>query len=161
MPKKPNETATPETPVPKPKKPRAESPETVAMRALRERRQLQERLDKERERHTARVAELLGAISAHATKCQQLPDKARSMVEQFQPEHAPGEPRFFLMNVEEARAAGHIETEYSDDWRTVLLERVPSGGIRQVGVDGGEPEDQTFTRDWSWVVGELNRVAGE
>lgn len=24
--------------------------------------------------------------------------------------------------------------------------------------DGGEPEDQTFDRDWGWVEGELNKA---
>jgi|GEM_PF-1947966 hypothetical protein len=28
-----------------------------------------------------------------------------------------------------------------------------------VGFDGGEPEDQTFTRDWSWVVDALESLA--
>lgn len=30
-----------------------------------------------------------------------------------------------------------------------------------VGTDGGEPEDQTFVRDWRWVAVELNRLARE
>ena len=30
--------------------------------------------------------------------------------------------------------------------------------IKLVGTDGGEPEDQTLTRDWSWVVVALNRA---
>jgi hypothetical protein len=30
-----------------------------------------------------------------------------------------------------------------------------------VGSDGGEPEDQTLNRDWSWVVPLLNRLAAE
>lgn len=25
-----------------------------------------------------------------------------------------------------------------------------------IGTDGGEPEDNTLNRDWSWVVGALN-----
>ena len=28
-----------------------------------------------------------------------------------------------------------------------------------IGNDGGEPEDQTLNRDWSWVVGALNKAA--
>lgn len=32
---------------------------------------------------------------------------------------------------------------------------------RLLGTDCGEPEDQTFGRDWSWVVEELNKVAEE
>jgi hypothetical protein len=30
-----------------------------------------------------------------------------------------------------------------------------------VGRDGGEPEDQTLSRDWDWVVSALNKVAEE
>jgi hypothetical protein len=32
--------------------------------------------------------------------------------------------------------------------------------VRYVASDGGEPEDQSFLRDWSWVVDELNQAAG-
>ncbi len=43
---------------------------------------------------------------------------------------------------------------YGDPW---LLIAVPdSGDPTIIGEDGGEPEDQTLTRDWSWVVGALN-----
>lgn len=28
-----------------------------------------------------------------------------------------------------------------------------------IGQDGGEPEDQTFTRDWYWVLPALNALA--
>lgn len=30
-----------------------------------------------------------------------------------------------------------------------------------VGSDGGEPEDRYFSRDWSWVPREMNRLAAE
>ena len=30
-----------------------------------------------------------------------------------------------------------------------------------VGFDGGEPEDQTLNRDWSWVVDLLNQIDQE
>jgi chromosome segregation ATPase len=31
----------------------------------------------------------------------------------------------------------------------------------EIGADGGEPEDQTLTRDWKWVPEALNKVADE
>ena len=37
-----------------------------------------------------------------------------------------------------------------------LAEFVPGETPRLVGSDGGEPEDNSFYRDWAWVVGELN-----
>jgi hypothetical protein len=50
------------TPSPNPKRPRTESPETLATRALRIRRQLHERLDAEIARHTAKRVELSAII---------------------------------------------------------------------------------------------------
>lgn len=32
---------------------------------------------------------------------------------------------------------------------------------RELGQDGGEPEDNSFVRDWAWVVTELNILATE
>lgn len=32
---------------------------------------------------------------------------------------------------------------------------------RKLGTDGGEPEDQTLVRDWSWVANELNALDDE
>ena len=33
--------------------------------------------------------------------------------------------------------------------------------LRIVASDGGEPEDQTFHRNWSWVVKEMNKLDNE
>ena len=33
--------------------------------------------------------------------------------------------------------------------------------IKLIGVDGGEPEDQTLYRDWNWVVEALNNAYKE
>lgn len=33
--------------------------------------------------------------------------------------------------------------------------------IRVVNSDGGEPEDQTFGRNWAWVVDEMNKLDEE
>lgn len=48
----------------------------------------------------------------------------------------------------------------SNGWssRTVLIDTETG---EQVGQDGGEPEDQTFRRDWSWVPQLLNQLADE
>jgi len=45
--------------------------------------------------------------------------------------------------------------------RSYLCERMPDGQLRELGSDNGEPEDNTFRRDWSWVVVELNKLADE
>jgi len=69
---------------------------------------------------------------------------------------------FKLLNIDEVVAAGLPEDkdEYSE-YRTFLVEFVDGKANRTVGVDGGEPEDQTFWRDWHWVVDELNKLAKE
>ena len=33
--------------------------------------------------------------------------------------------------------------------------------VEVVAYDGGEPEDNLFTRDWAWVANELNKVYHE
>jgi len=49
-----------------------------------------------------------------------------------------------------------------DDYVHVLVEFDEAGRqVRYLGEDRGEPEDQTFLRDWSWVETELNRMANE
>ena len=50
--------------------------------------------------------------------------------------------------------------EYCDKYSNVLVQVTSSGEvIRFINSDGGEPEDQSFLRDWSWVVDELNALA--
>ena len=46
-------------------------------------------------------------------------------------------------------------------WRYVVnLYRIDDDGTEtELGSDGGEPEDQSFGRDWAWVPIELNRLA--
>lgn len=43
-------------------------------------------------------------------------------------------------------------------YREVVIDHVT--GAEYTG-GGGEPEDQTLTRDWSWVVPLLNELAGQ
>ena len=47
------------------------------------------------------------------------------------------------------------KTEYGSEY--VELVDTKTGEV--VGSDGGEPEDNTFYRDWSWVPTLLNKVA--
>jgi hypothetical protein len=48
-----------------------------------------------------------------------------------------------------------VKTEYGSEY--VELVDTKTGEV--VGSDGGEPEDNTFYRDWSWVPELLNKVA--
>jgi hypothetical protein len=73
----------PEPTKPNPKRHRTESPETLAMRALRTRRQLHERLDAEVARHTAKRQELSTLINAHDDECKQMPESARVIFERL------------------------------------------------------------------------------
>lgn len=42
---------------------------------------------------------------------------------------------------------------------TTALVRVRGGHVIEViAFDGGEPEDNSFTRDWSWVAGALKNA---
>lgn len=69
--------------------------------------------------------------------------------------------RFRVVTAAEAKKCGYLESEdyYADDYRGILYEFDGDTPVRVLGVDGGEPEDQTFGRDWSWVVPELNRLS--
>lgn len=49
-------------------------------------------------------------------------------------------------------------TGYLREFGWTLIEHNDDGTVREVGSDGGEPEDQLLTRDWDWVERELNRV---
>lgn len=43
-------------------------------------------------------------------------------------------------------------------YRSALVEFDGETPIRIVGWDGGEPEDQTLTRDWDWVGKEMDSL---
>jgi hypothetical protein len=45
------------------------------------------------------------------------------------------------------------------DTQWALVEYDGDQMVRIVGVDGGEPEDQTLVRDWNWVAVEMNALA--
>ena len=58
--------------------------------------------------------------------------------------------------------ADRYRVEYAsddaDDWSQKVVYQEPGGEPEEIGSDGGEPEDQTLTRDWSWVVPALNEA---
>lgn len=45
---------------------------------------------------------------------------------------------------------------HQQDYSSVIIEYTDDGSVDYIGEDGGEPEDQTLGRDWSWVVPTLN-----
>jgi hypothetical protein len=51
---------------------------------------------------------------------------------------------------------GPVDT-YSE-WVSYVIEYDDGHPSRIVGSDGGEPEDQTLVRDWSWIVPALERA---
>ena len=48
-----------------------------------------------------------------------------------------------------------VTTEYGSEYKELVDTK--TGEV--VGTDGGEPEDNTFYRDWAWVPTLLNKVA--
>jgi len=65
--------------------------------------------------------------------------------------------RFRIVEADEAKKYGvDMEIYGEHTYRSYLMEFPPLEKPRLIGVDGGEPEDQTLGRDWSWVVGALN-----
>lgn len=67
---------------------------------------------------------------------------------------------FRVVQVDEAVNGGYPETQeyWRNDYRCCLYEFNGETPVRFVAMDGGEPEDQTFYRDWSWVPEELNKL---
>jgi hypothetical protein len=51
--------------------------------------------------------------------------------------------------------------EYASKDCWALVEFKGEIPIRIVATDGGEPEDQSLVRDWSWVKDEMNKLAEE
>ena len=82
--------------------------------------------------------------------------------------------RFIVVDNQEAYAKGYPGFQSDEEmyhaveeldhvvYYSILYETDGEKPIRQVGEDGFiEPEDQTFSRDWKWVVKELNKLAAE
>ena len=73
--------------------------------------------------------------------------------------------RFQVMWVDDLRAMGHPEFKSISDVRPCryigdreALVDTSVKPFRILGTDGGEVEDQTLSRDWRWVVKELNAL---
>jgi hypothetical protein len=62
--------------------------------------------------------------------------------------------------IDSSEASKFLDVSINPD-RSYLCERMPDGQLRELGADRGEPEDNTFRRDWSWVEPELNKLADE
>lgn len=67
--------------------------------------------------------------------------------------------RFEVLNHQAATVAG-LDVPY-DDHKNVLVENMPDGTRREITWDYGEPEDNSFLRDWAFVPALLNKLAAE
>lgn len=66
---------------------------------------------------------------------------------------------YVLRDLNEAHEAGWPGTwESRWDDRDALFEVIDGQPTRLIDVDGGEPEDNSFRRDWGWVPGELQKA---
>lgn len=67
--------------------------------------------------------------------------------------------RFIVVSKDRAIELGVEDAkDYYDDYRCFLLDTAATPP-RLVAADGGEPEDQRFSRDLHWTVSELNNLA--
>lgn len=55
----------------------------------------------------------------------------------------------------------YLERLNDYDYRMALHDRDSKYPEDPIAFDGGEPEDNTFYRDWSWVVPLLNKLNSE
>jgi len=70
--------------------------------------------------------------------------------------------RFVLVSNKEAVENGWNDEEYwgDDDCKSFLYDTSTTPPTL-VASDGGEPEDNSFSRNWDWVVPLLNQLASE
>lgn len=73
--------------------------------------------------------------------------------------------RFQILNLRDALEQGYTnewwgphDLDWVDEYQSCVVDTQKN---TIVGVDGGEPEDQTLGRDWSWVADALNEVHEE
>lgn len=68
--------------------------------------------------------------------------------------------RFRVMLVRDAVAAGYLDEWFLkwNEWNYALLD-FKSEKPEVIHIDGGEPEDNNFSRDWSWIAPLLNKLA--
>jgi hypothetical protein len=69
-----------------------------------------------------------------------------------------------VIDAEEGKRLNAPIPPWEDGWDDLLDSWYPSSYLYRfeddipvefIGQDGGEPEDQTFSRDWGWVTGAL------
>lgn len=63
------------------------------------------------------------------------------------------------MTTMKAQARFIMVSRFTDNGAYSHCALVDSTTGRELGCDGGEPEDQLLTRDWAWVADELNSLA--
>lgn len=69
-----------------------------------------------------------------------------------------------LVQLAGQQARDMYDYDWDDDheYRYYVVKLNTDGTFQRfVATEGGEPEDQTLGRDWSWVVPELNRALNE
>lgn len=66
--------------------------------------------------------------------------------------------RFKIVSNDELSSLGSDMGSILDEYGNSIIEILEDGTVNWIGSDGGEPEDQFLTRDWSWVVGALNKA---
>lgn len=71
--------------------------------------------------------------------------------------------RFVIVPRDDARRNSLVTPDdqdayYGDAFDGLVFETDGMRPVRFLGAEGGEPEDQTLSRDWAWVVDELNRA---
>lgn len=65
-----------------------------------------------------------------------------------------------IADVVERQLPGWAEFDYADHYGAAIYRCDDEGNpVTIIGWDGGEPEDQTLYRDWSWVLTALNNEA--
>lgn len=67
--------------------------------------------------------------------------------------------RFVVLSTDELSEAQRADI-YVPEWADYCNALVDTKTGEVLGTDGGEPEDQTLTRDWAWVAAALNRLVG-
>jgi hypothetical protein len=68
--------------------------------------------------------------------------------------------RFRVMFVDDAIKAGYLDAWWnrSNEFFYVLLDFLDPLKPVLVATDGGQPEDNTFTRDYAWIAPLLNKL---
>lgn len=66
-----------------------------------------------------------------------------------------------VIEITEAKSKGYPDSDWLSDWDdygSVLYEFRGGKPFKQLASDGGEPEDNTLSRDHSWIAGALQEA---